>query len=802
MSNITPVHTLRLHCRYKPAVSGGGVGVKNAEIFPLHLHVCASHEAQQPLPSVFVFGVEKATPQRTMPLDNDELFRFVFEVPWTGKQRRSEVFAPLAQMGAYSFDDAEVQRQFAPGMISQSVQILFNAYATTYTDINQQCRSRVGSCGLTLRALENIVGRDDIVFGMTMLQNTKNTTTDSDPSNCRRTDQQLTKGIVFIEAAQVIEPGTDRALTREQAIGVLRSRLLEKNEALDVTTEIDQDKMARNMKAIIDREMSVFFGAHGMLRTPSIDPLRPFHTPELRTWSTFGPSLMILCLLSRVMSKRRFFLGVVRTIRERRDLSSARAIDWANEFFRSGQLTANAYAFISFCGSMLTLIGISLVYLDDVENENVATQPWDPKKVIGTEDNKVASIEGGDDCDGVARENYALAMDIVNNSFHLFGDDDSKYHLSAAEAEDVALFKLVRRLLRMYVPVLMLGDVTTDKLVYGGPMEVDKDKAIAHTFCALIPFSLLLKMVGVEQSAEIKTTRAYRDRQADVERFGSFEDDLPVMVAEGTASADPLMMPIEVFYKKHAGGQSMAEAQRLRALNVVATRSELVAKVHELIDSSRLQTEMFITAHLSDMIANNRESVSTFYQWAAGFSCTMFADIRKFNWAFSYTGVDGRSTYGVPFNDFVIETNRLIGAPRPNKRSSGIVSTLTISKLEAAQIDMIIGSEEPSPSFDNDHQPDLSVPIAAGVKEMIDNLALKWDNGGRLTGSTRGTPMHRPVIPVSGRIKDIGVAEAQALQAVAKMHAWSSIRVRWTRVAKLDVPFTDPIDVLDVDFYF
>jgi hypothetical protein len=780
--------------------SGGAVNVKNAEIFPLRLHVYATHEAQQPLPSVFEFDNSKATPDRSQPLADERLFRFIFETPWTGKQRVADVFAPMSEMGAYSFDDPEVQREFQPGKISASVQVVFNAYATTYTDLAQECRSRIGSCGLPLSSIEKMIADDRLEFGLTMTQNTKNTTSSPDVRTCRRTDKPLVKGVIFIEQVSMFDPATNTVLAKDQALLKLRDKILAKHALIDITNDTERDRMARDMKAIIDREMAVFFSSRGTLQNPTVESLRPFHTPELRTWCTFGPSIMYLCLHSRAKSTKEFYLNLIRTVRARRDVSSERINEWARFYFKKGSLTAYAYAFVSFCGAVVALLAISLAYLDDVQNENVAGQPWDPKKVTGTEDNKIASIEGADDCDGVARENYAQAMDIICNGEDVFPEN---VPFSRSQDPDIETFRNIRRLLRLYVPVLMLGAVTTDKLVYDAPLLANtQTPAIAHTFCAMLPFTLFMQLVGTREATELKATNAFRDRAQEIERSEKLGMDLPVQIIEGTANSDSVMLPVNVFYKKHDGGEVMAEAQKQRAFRVIAQRSELTGPIHAIIDNTRLQTEMFIVEHMSPAIEANTRSVSTFYQLCGGFSTTMFAEQRKFNWAFTYTGVNGRPTYGIPFNDLVIPSNRLTGIATSIRSAVGLEKVLVLSKLEAAKCDMIIALEEPAPSFDASDEPDLSVPIAAGVKELIDNLAISWDDAGRLTGSARGTPIHRPIIPITGRVKDIGVKEAEALQKVAKMHAWSVINVRWRRVAKLDIPGTDPIDILDVDFFF
>lgn len=354
-----------------------------------------------------------------------------------------------------------------------------------------------------------------------------------------------------------------------------------------------------------------------------------------------------------------------------------------------------------------------------------------------------AALVEGDEDNKCARTELAddcegLALECLMIAMDLFDG-----------VEGSELLGWIGRVVRLYVPGQMFGAVTNAKMVYGDVLT--RDTTLAHTYCALIPFERFDAMLTPDARAKLAKTRAYQS-------YARVSLDLPILVLEGTATIDATMLPIDDYY---------TDADELAtAMALCATRSQFTNDLHAALGTARLQTEMLAVERRATL-----RDLSAFYKWVNGFTTPVFAESRLLDFAFYY---DAGMTYGVRFNDLLLASNYRL------------MPTVELSEREAAVLDNVLALDETVPR------------ILAPEGTIGRDLGLTI----RRRAPSPSTAFHKPRVLVTGRAADIGPDEIAALQRIAALRDWAAIETRWHRVARVDLPHLEPIDILDVVYVY
>ena len=750
---------LRLRCTYEPQLAGGD-GRPRSETLPVRVHVYGTHELRRNVPSAALLFAE---PAAAYPFDAD--------VDWIGVANEQQLYAPFRKRGAYTF--AEVDRLFEPHKVSRAARVVINAFVSSMNPERQRCWVRAGSASFTQANLRRALAGERLVCAL--VQNA----VDVDMSTARgkgvlRTDAPLVKGVLTIESAQLIGGTLDD----------FERSLLEPQPAFDMASDDEMFKAAAEMNLVIDRVMATFFGPRALLRYPSIAPLLPFHEPvSMRDQEVLSSMAMTLQHAMRPPPAE-FFTNAITIVHERRGIAKQQMLDIGRRMRDTSSavpLLTERLAFASMVCACVTLFASSLPYIEDFANRNRANQPWREELVEGDEDNKTARAEGADDCEGVASENVWIALDLIDDGDEIIG--------SATPTEiTYDLLRLIVWFLRLYVPCQTFGAVTNAKLAFGCASQMTRENTLAHTYGVLMPFDKFDEMLSDETRALVATTKRYRELTARRSAMARLAP-LPVLLAEGTATVDGTYLPIDLYY------DDSQTAERDAAIAVMQTKEKLLEQVHEKLSGTSLLAEMIAAERLDDALLSNRRDLSGFYKWVNGMKTAMFAEARVVDFAlyYQYTDRPTHRTYGQRFNDFLLSCFVDTPAGRPQLR---MLPTTTLTKREAAVADNILALEEVVPR--------LLAPSAAddgplGTEEARRALAaIVVERRPRMPS----TLMHKGRILVTTRARDVRSAEIEALQAIAQMQNWAAVSVDWRRVARVELPNLEPVDILDIVFQY
>lgn len=774
---------VRLACRYEPDVAGNGGTAKRSccEVAPLRLHVYGTHELLRPNPAVFLFSESLFGRNGAEPLEKTaDGFAFDASIEWRGPASVDKVYAPIAALGGYKFSDSEVNRLFQPYKISRSARITFNGYATTYNDNEQRGMARVGSASLTLDQLFALLRGDVNQQTLPMAQSIDDIA--NGKQSTARQIRSIQKGWIVVSGATVAD-ANDASFKPEgnDAVGALSALLLDAQPTFDVGTATQMEQMTDKMRAIISREMRLFFGKTATMPIASIPALSRWHNPEERLEQIFMPSLGYTLPESWLPSDPEYYIRFVRIEMQRRAVDAKTVLD-ASEHFFAGHLTSiGAFGFCSFGCAIITMFSSSLAYLQDFNNTNRNDRQWKDELVHSCEDNKIARTERVDDCEGLTLEALMHAWEMMRRC---------TFDPRRSEAEAIAA--RIQQMLQIYVPGFVLGAVTGAKMDYTNPSTMTKANTAAHTYGMLVPLSQLLAMLTPDDADVVRNGAFYQSAKALLEKLdadGALASLNP-LICEGTASVDGVIQPIEVIYASDP-------AQMAVAVNLLTTKAALLIRVHQIIDDTNLETPMLVVERADRDLAQNKRSMSKFYQWKAAFQTKAFADVGFYNFALRYVGANGQNRVCVRFNDFMLASHRRVVAT-PIAPAVEMTPTLRITPYESALIDNLLALEEPVPCMrTGDRLPTPQASCDRKVVALIDALAVP-----RRREPMQGTLIHTPNIIITCRVEDLEHLEVSALQRLAKLADWASITITWRRIGVISIDHAAPHDILEMNLAF
>lgn len=472
----------------------------------------------------------------------------------------------------------------ADNVISASASLGINCYVLTNTETGQACESCAGSAYISLfHLLENDQQHNG--HKLWLADNTGD-------------DGLIAKAQIHIISAKLVSPAGHHHVDLRFA-PVTPTTVLPPSPA---GAFVDSKEPQRRMERIIAQSMKTFFGHTALFTGPSIPAGEKTHCPEYRTPRLSLPGGAYAVRLPLELPDAGVFVHFLKIVLWREGMSLDDDIDRLADTLRQ-QLdrTDDAgpdpafHVACTFLVRLLTLFANSSVYLNDFVAEdpdktlmpeatriniqrrvrasrarNGGRPSADDEKPV-TESYKIVRRLLGGDCEDVAYEIFIEAQQLLLVSF------DAYMNIGVGR-----LLVQLQRLLRLYVPLLVLACVTNKKLDLT-TRDLPADQAMAHTFPMLVPFVTFAAGLAVDlvpsEAAILRTSQFWRDGER---MRRPWHRHLRTLVLEGTAPMDPrAILPfsywtspssaqhdVRVMEAKTAALRRAAEASRLRGISV------------------------------------------------------------------------------------------------------------------------------------------------------------------------------------------------------------------------------------------
>lgn len=637
---------LSLTMRYEPTLVGKTAPRQFAsESHPL-LHIYWSHGCGDASPSVKQHG---ALPAGLVLCDFSSSKAGVVTITLPRARASLRDTGPLAAVVA-GLEQPQVIIERLPAALSVCVQ----AYCVTFTETGERCQTRVGAGRITARALLDATTTSQPVE-VELIQNT------SDEVDLDTQAGLLLKGRLWIDS---VSPTSSSSLSP--------ATLFDTNVSVD---DLDQQAAGHRTLALrsVHRMLRLFFsaddvaasnsglpaclthGAEAVARAPlgSRPPLFPvatvpwarsMHCPEWRTpFGSVGGSCYALHQ-AREPGRLDFYTTVFRTVCRRLGVPPRALATLATRGLAERRVTKLLGPLRAMTLS-LTLFATTLVYLDDFvrtgQHNNNNKDDYQ-----ASEDYKDARVSLGDDCEGVSQEAFQEACDLLER----LDLTDASLPLTTPNDDGILdWLRVAQRLMRLYVPLLVLSVVTNKKMSHvvaevatttaasssqaaNGIMPLAHDAAMAHTFMMLVPAWKLHhtvlqtdELLAARPSSSAKSrqalpriTRAVCDEarralqrlQESDSTTTDWHNELPTLVGEGTAFTEPIVRPLDGYFPQ-LGDAAM---RRLQA------RQHLMSALTHLGVMSSQAIGTFVT-HVVQAgpagearFAAGREATTGFYQ--------------------------------------------------------------------------------------------------------------------------------------------------------------------------------------------
>lgn len=711
----------------RPCVAGGAVGKYASELYPLRVDVDGTHQLSHARALA-----DGEAPQKIFLIKSaDDSHKFIVRVlrqrARAGKE--SSLVLPYFEGGAYTMP-IDVSLVDDDTSVAASTLVILHVYATSYTETKQRCWVSVGSAMVPIALIVN--GADvDACERAEVVQNRDNET-GAAPA------KPLVKGV--FELSKFVAPGiTVRPISRFD---------------VDVSSARTSEAAAQ-MSHVIDRGMLAFFnGAHGRADTAflshSTKPfLRPFHCPEFRTDRMPLPASAYAMLMPASELDVPYYEQLVQVALARAGLTEHEGLRLAELALEQRGHEFERHAFATLCTRAMTVFAVSQCYMDDFFNRNVAGKRWKDSDVEGDEDFKLCRLCGGDDCEGCAQEVHMHVRSLQR--------------APPASVERMSpLLRAVRRYLRLFVSTLTLGAVTNKKLT---ATQLNQNNVMAHTFAVLVPFWQMYKALDATGQKCLRGSRYYREHADELAPFEPTSDNprpLTCLVGEGTAPIDPASRPVASYYPTGSDERAHAfEAAAARRAITECVVSALAANDNPAMSEENLGIECFGPPDVGEA------DYSPFYKYPVSFACAEFADIRTFDWAYTYPAPGGQHTFGIEFRDLVDPGRRI---------AHEIVPYLVITEDEARTIDAILLDQEPIPTLRLPPS-DYRDPEELKFRSTIDSICARAARQSERRAP--GTVLHSRQLFMTMRAEDINNKTISALERVACLPGVTSMSHRW-----------------------
>ncbi len=751
---------IEFQCEYMPSIAGGPARKFATENFPLRVDYYGTNQLAH-------CGCEQSPDRQTVIFQSSASARtFIVRVPIHAEHTPGDgVQQPFFEAGAYETIN-ETMRASRKNEVSASTSVILNFYATTYTTLEQRCWTSVGMAVVPLADwMKSSKSVGTIQYDVVHYR-------DSEPDPPKAKFNPPHKGVVNV------------------------SRFVSKGVTMRAAKVQNDDIDQKLLQGPIDRGMAVFFPEHrtkprSCLTHPTEKYLAPYHVPINQQRRRLASATYVMLKSKKPMSVP-YYERLLKIALARGGASANDALLWSAfvddddaAMYRKASATVDQTAFFSLGVRLITANPLAQRYLDDVVNRNVQGRAYSDNNVKPDEDFKICRLCGGDDCEGVCLETIMHYRDLVEA-------DDS---LLASMSE---LLRRIAKMLRLFVPMMTLGCVTNKKATAA---TLDESTALAHTFCALVPFWQFYNMCEPRSRDWLLRTRAYNANKALLDRFRSTEGGnhfFITTIGEATAPIDPAMRPVETYYEKNERDRSMAK----QATRSASDRRSLCDQVIAILDrhnlSEVLQPEMLGPPN-ERASGTEVPDYSGFYKFFMSGSTPLFAETRRLDFAFALDQSDGDCSYGVAF-DQIIDQDKVDGVPVPTRfLKPRLVPYLQFTEEEARACDAALMEMSPIPSYSLPKENWKSHPSVTQWDAYLKALVREIPAGVR---QDRGTSLHprRQFLTIYAR--DMSAAAMDSIQRIARLPSVVGFDYAWHGVnAALDGTSDDNI-ILDIYLMF
>ena len=685
------VMTLRVRFSYEPDLAGGSRGQYASEMSPV-LHVFATHglgvmQHDGPDDGVVVVSATHIDAQQAGQR------HLIVNVPFNpaaaqyGKLQADALWAlpGAAARTTYALPDG---RGVWP--VPADASISFNAYAETATQHGQACRTRAGeSLFLVSELVGQALNNDDIKAAWQVTG-----------------DEPLVKGFVAVHGAELVHwpAGTVDEPTGGQVVRPDdHVRFVDDGPTAAVFHGTDADAGAAQRAVVtatrlaerVNASLDVFFPAEtAPLGRVSPPYLQRMHCPYYNTTAGMLWGSTYALRVPRAKPNAAYFRAALTAALVRADADPAHLLAVAQaQSSHADRMLPGMHALLGTMSTMLTVYANAMVYLDDFTNSggNTYIAAPDPAKsshvrlfrrnaaregehsdtpaVNTVEDYKIARLGHGDDCEGVAKETYVQFWQFRRAEFPAATD--------AAGALLHALQAVARS--NAYTPMLVLAGVTNKKLDVG-VRDMAPDAAMAHTYTAFVPTARVLDRLADDVPGMAGAAHSIRTSQyATAYVREPWHAGLPVLIAEGTARSNPLVMPATWYAPADARARIRAQAQRRLAAQIALMQALPMDAVSVEIPNQRIDD-------VNDDITADRADASDFYKGNSAAYVSAFRDTGILDFAFARQEEGSTLTHGLRFSQFVAPAQwhdavRIVPYNRLTPEDGGIADA-TLAQLE------------------------------------------------------------------------------------------------------------------------
>ena len=640
---------------------------------------------------------------------------------------------PFFEAGAYKPVNAPLALKSG---LAASTSIVLMFYATTYTTLQQSCWTNVGMAVLPIAALHGGNGGKGKRFDIVQYRDP-----DSEASTPHFSPPR--KGTLLVVGFNA--GGLN--VTPQPAV---------KYDTVD----------DRVLRGIIDRNLGQFFPDHHSQRRtsplshPTEPYLGPFHVPVNQQRRRLASCTYAMLRAHGPISVP-YYERLLAIALRRSDADVETAMKWS-AFIDDDDTPLDAYstpeqnAFVSVAVRLIVVFPLSQRYLDDTLNRNVQSRPYSAKNVQPDEDFKICRLCGGDDCEGVCLEAMIHARDLID------ADERTRAQMSP-------LLRRVCDVLRLFVPMMMLGCVTNKKATTA---TLDESNALAHTFCALVPFWQFYNDLDAKNRDWVLQTQYYARHRALLDRFrgDGKRNFFTTTMAEATAPIDPAMRPVFNYYKKRTRGYTGPAVP----VQAARDRRELCARMIAILDEYNLaevlQPEMLGPPDDAGS-GNATPDYSPFYKFVMSASTPTFADTRVFDYAFA---LSDKMTYGVPYDQVIDEEDSSAPPRAPRHGKPLVVPYLKLTEDEMRNSDAALMEMPPIPA--------LQLP----PDDWRDDARIaQWEPHLRALKRWRATPanekqaLHPRLQYLTIYIDDLNANVLEALRRIAALPSVAGVAYEW-----------------------
>jgi len=696
---------LQFDLTFEPHVAGGKLREYAAEINP-YLHVHLTHGLS--MTAQHKHGVLVIPPdvvEKAVRANSSIRVRLAVRFSRV-KTKMSRLPAPALQMGL---------DMTGTTTLPASVHIAVHGYVDTATETGQTCRDHVGSSYVQL---QQVLETKTVESAMWQFNG----------------DKPLVKGLVRIANPALRHVAPEFGLAREYPAHELKLNFAKVTQAarFHIDSAGKEQVLSAEMDLLSQHIEQSFapFNDGGKLATSEPSYLKPFHPQPYQNSTGVLPASAYVLVRSQEATTPDVFLEHLRVALARSGVSATRVLqaiakqEQAVKRFGDAATLLPGYLFaLRTCVQMLTVYPNTLVYEDDFFNEGGETLTLGDRKttmhfVRASAQRKVsvgerflsAQTTGGGDCEDTADAIDQMAAAFASLMSRVESVSQAGKRVSQADAEGRLLRKFGELLdTNLLVPHLNMAAVTNKKQQADIAL-LDQDSANGHTYSGFIATATFLAHLSDANpdGALVKAVRNTPFAQKYLQHARPFHRHIGVLVGEGTARQDPLVLPVSSYY-----AVSREEVAIARYAAGAAAKKALVAFEGFGASGATLEIPNRNVDDRSGKVAQGQRDVSAFYKANSLLFTRVFqeAGVLTFSYARDPEPADvlsDRATHGLLFNDYV----------KPEwDAQTRVVPFGQYSPAVSALVDDTLAQMEPIPPLRR-HRVPPGLPVPAALRKL------------------------------------------------------------------------------------